>query len=212
MNSIPRATTMTSGTLSEREELVPARPGQVLMVLALAAMLVGGSGCSGEHPGQAVSASVARCTEASCQPRIQIGVGSVVMGLARAVVAVADVELEPEAQAALRAIRAAGVSIYQLERAAKAGYQANLLPDLDQTMNQRGFDRVVTVLDRHETVALYVSRPGRSSTDLGVCVLVLDGRELVVISGRADPQPLIELALASGAPRITSSRRPAFEL
>jgi hypothetical protein len=134
------------------------------------------------------------------------------MGLARAVVAVADVELEPEAQAALRAIRAAGVSIYQLERAAKAGYQANLLPDLDQTMNQRGFDRVVTVLDRHETVALYVSRPGRSSTDLGVCVLVLDGRELVVISGRADPQPLIELALASGAPRITSSRRPAFEL
>jgi hypothetical protein len=138
--------------------------------------------------------------------QFEFGIGRLPVLLAKA--GLSFVELEPEARAALGAFQSADVGIYRRTSAGSsgsdpdsgpAGSTAGLLANVGRAMDERGWDPVVQVRDGRDTVAVFVARDGGSSRSLRTCVLVLDGDDLVIVSARANPEPLIQLALQHGA-------------
>jgi len=129
---------------------------------------------------------------AEWEEEIEIGVGPLTLNLARA--GLAFVNLEPEARSALHAVRSAEVGVYKLRSGHQQLNLAAMLSAADKTMAGRGWDRVVGVMDRRELVAIYVPVQVRSTRNVRVCLLTVDGQELVVASARSNLEPLMALA------------------
>lgn len=172
----------------------PTRRGTALtFALLLGLVAAGGGGCSGGlSEARAVQDAVVDRLPGEWQTRIQVSVGPALFGLARAGVALADVQ--PEARMALRSVRGCKVSIHRFvgDRADRPA----LLAGADQAMSERGWERVVGVLDRDELMAVYAPAGELTTRRLPLCVLVFDGRELVVVSALGNAEPLAELAFA----------------
>lgn len=123
--------------------------------------------------------------------KIAFGVGWPALGLARLVTAVADVEAD--ARLALRSVRRADVSVLELERELNRAQRLTLLESVDRSLERKGWERIVGVLEEDETVGVYLSTKSTTADDLRLAVLVLSGRELVSVAVRCDVEPLIEL-------------------
>jgi hypothetical protein len=104
------------------------------------------------------------------------------------------IPMEPEARAALMAVRGAEVGVYQLEAGSRNWEHRTMLARADKEMVARGWDRAVTVSKANELVAVYLSSGWFSKQNLKCCVLVLQDRELVVVSARANLGPVLALA------------------
>jgi len=70
-----------------------------------------------------------------------------------------------------------------------------MLAGADSTMTARGWERVVGVMNSHNLVAVYVPERNISAHRLKCCVLVLDGKEMVLVSVQGNPEPLLTYAL-----------------
>jgi hypothetical protein len=64
----------------------------------------------------------------------------------------------------------------------------------DKCMRQRGWERIVGVAQGRQFVAVYMPRNLRTAKRMECCVAVLNERDLVVASARANLEPLLELA------------------
>jgi hypothetical protein len=104
------------------------------------------------------------------------------------------VKLAPEPRAALDALHGGEVGIYSLEEEPEVVDGCAFLARADQAMSARGWERVVGVSKERELVAVYSPRRGVSSCDLRCCVVVFQGRDLVVVSARGNLEPLLEIA------------------
>ena len=136
--------------------------------------------------------SVMKAANAEREERIEIGVGALTLHLARA--GLAFVDLDPDARTALHAVRSAEVGVYKLRNKRHPPNPAAMLSAADETMAGRGWDRVVGVLNRHELVAIYVPGNVRSTRNLKVCLVTVNGREMIVASARSNLEPIMELA------------------
>jgi len=105
------------------------------------------------------------------------------------------VRLDPAAYAALQSIHGAGVGIYQLPAGTPPQNRAAMLMTADSAMTARGWERVVGVIDGRELVAVYMPK-AVSVHRLKCCVLVFDGKQMVLVSAQGNPEPLLEYALA----------------
>ncbi|MFO1513363.1 MAG: hypothetical protein U1F83_10695, partial [Verrucomicrobiota bacterium] len=56
----------------------------------------------------------------------------------------------------------------------------------------RGWERVVGVLDGEDLVGVYVPGKAISAEQLRCCIVVFDGRQMVLVSARANVEPLLE--------------------
>ena len=63
-------------------------------------------------------------------------------------------------------------------------------------MRKRGWDRVVAVLERDTAVAVYAHPETGSGGNVKISVLVLDGKQMVAVSGHARLEPALELAMS----------------
>jgi len=124
---------------------------------------------------------------------IELGVGPLTFGLARG--GARFVELPDEARIVLRSMRGADVGIYRYFGVERPKAGAELLPSVNQKMVERGWERLVAVMDGRETVAVYVPADLDARDQLRLCVLVVDESEMVIVSARGNPEPLIRLAL-----------------
>jgi hypothetical protein len=124
---------------------------------------------------------------------IEIGVGAVSLSLVRSIVACSDVD--PQARQILAAARSAEVGVYELCADASSRAPAELIAATTAAMNARGWDRVVAVIDEHDTVAVFVPREIEPDEPLKMSVVVFDGTELVVASVRADLERIVTVAL-----------------
>ncbi|HTQ49430.1 MAG TPA: hypothetical protein VMJ12_01875 [Candidatus Acidoferrales bacterium] len=115
--------------------------------------------------------------------------GAVRLGLSRA-------RLDPGARAALQSVRAAEVGVYQLASGTPPPDRAAMLTAADSAMTTRGWERAVGVMDGHNLVAVYVPGKNISVHRLKCCVLVFDGKEMVLVSVQGNPEPLLKYALA----------------
>ena len=136
--------------------------------------------------------SVMKTVSAKQEKQIEIGIGPLTLNLARA--GLSFVDLEPEVRKALHVVRSAEVGVYKLRNERQRLNHAALLSAADKTMTDRGWDRVVGVINRRELVAIYVPRQAGSTRNMKVCLVVLNEQELVVASARSDLEPLMELA------------------
>lgn len=163
--------------------------------LALAAGLVAlaGTGCFRVSSDLgALRDSAMHSAAAKWDQQIEVGVGPVTLAMAR--VGLKFVDLEPDARTALHAVRGAEVGVYRRHGKRAALPRAAILSAADAAMNERGWDRVVGVLDGRDLVAVYVPQNSRATRSIKVCLLVLNPEEMVVASARSNLEPLMELA------------------
>jgi len=136
--------------------------------------------------------SVTKAAQAKREQRIEIGVGPITLNLARA--GLAFVDLEPEARTALQVVRSAEVGVYKLRGGHSQRSHAAMLSAADKAMAERGWDRVVGVMNPREMVAIYLPAKAHSPRNVKVCLVVMNGKELVVASARSNLEALMEMA------------------
>jgi hypothetical protein len=122
--------------------------------------------------------------------QIGLNIGRFTFGAVRA--GLSFVTLDPEARAAVQAVRGAEVGIYELvsERSHPDG--AAMLAVADKVLNDRGWERVVGVLDGEELVSVYLPAKTISARRVKCCVVVFDGQRMVMVRATANLEPLLE--------------------
>ena len=163
------------------------------IALAVALVSIGLTGCfKVSSDVGALRDSIMKAAPAEWEEQIEIGVGPLTLNLARA--GLAFVDLEPEARTAFQAVRSAEVGVYNLRSERQPLDHAAMLSAADKTMADRGWDRVVGVMNRRELVAVYVPGQVRSTRNVKFCLVAVNGQELVVASARSNLEPLMEMA------------------
>lgn len=143
--------------------------------------------------------------EFSCQ--FQAGAGPVLLGGARLGLRFLP-DLPPPARRALSALRGARVSVDRSEGRLAAANLPGMLRAADHTMEERGWDRLAGVIEGDTLVAVYVERNVRRGTTVQTRVAVIESDQLVVVSAKADLEPLVELALEQMKSEL-ATHRPA---
>ena len=131
--------------------------------------------------------------------KIALNVGGLTMGVARRGLSL--VHLDERARAALQTVRGVEVGIYELSAAEEAPDRDAMLVAADAAMRARGWERVVGVMAENELVAVYVPEKDTTIQRLNCCVMVFDGRQMVLASARTNPQPLVQCLLNQPALR-----------
>lgn len=163
--------------------------GAVILLLAgLGWMVVG---CLRETEAHALRRVLLSQMGGDWQQQVHVRIGPILCTCVR--VAAGFLDLEPEVHQALSAIRGAEVAVYRPHARPDLARRSDALRHADEVMRQQDWDRVVAVIDGHDLVAVYAPSRMDSPRDAGCCVLVLDPEVLVVVSARADLQPLLEL-------------------
>lgn len=137
--------------------------------------------------------------------KFELGVGRLPVWLAQG--GLSFVPLEPEARAAISALRSADVAIYRKRPGSPDPDRTTLMANVQTAMEKDGWEPVVLVRDGRETVAIFVpTRPASADSAVRATLLVLDGSELVMASVRADLAPVIEAVLASDRLQMLAHR------
>jgi hypothetical protein len=121
--------------------------------------------------------------------KIEVNLGSLPFALGR--LAMPHLDVPEDARLAFSALRGVDVSVHELDSAAPD--RAKVLADSDARMSKRGWDRIVCVFDNGAAVAIYAQ--GKPGSELKISALVLHERNMVVVSGRARLEPILELAM-----------------
>jgi len=127
------------------------------------------------------------------QQKIALNANSLTLSAVRA--GLSCVRLDPVARAAVQSIRSAGVGVYQLASGTLAPDRAAMLAAADAAMNARGWERVIGVMDGHDLVAVYLPGKNISVRRLKCCVMVFDGKEMVLVAAQSNLEPLLKYAL-----------------
>ncbi len=104
------------------------------------------------------------------------------------------VPMPAAARAVVKSVRTASVGVYELPAATPAPDRATLLAAADSAMTVRGWERVVVVMDGEDLVTVYLPKEV-SVHRLKCCVMVFDGKEMVLVSAQINPEPLLKYAL-----------------
>jgi hypothetical protein len=137
--------------------------------------------------------SLFQSTAANWDKTIEIRAGTLCSALAK--VGLNWVDLPEEARAAIRSVRGVEVGVYTRPSASNYAERSLLLTEVDASMTKQGWDRVVGVLNQDALVGIYTPKTTSSSKAVHLCLFVLDKRQLVLVSARGNPQPLVEMAL-----------------
>ena len=142
---------------------------------------------------RAVRNALIKSSGVEWRQQIALNAGWLTLGAVRA--GLSRIRLDPAARAALQSVHAAGVGVYQLPTGTPPPNRAAMLASADSAMTARGWERVVGVIDGRDLVAVYLPKK-LSVHRLKCCVLVFDGKEMVLVSAQGNPEPLVAYALA----------------
>ena len=87
------------------------------------------------------------------------------------------------------------MGVYQLASGTRSPDHATMLAAADSAMSARGWERVVGVMDGHDLVAVYLPKENSSARRVKCCVMVFDGKEMVLVSAQGNLEPLLQYAL-----------------
>lgn len=135
---------------------------------------------------------VMNATNSDWHTKVQMDVGGVTLGAIRAALTFVHHKDIDDAGLALSAVRSASVGVYERQRVDDGTSFAKLSGHTDELMRKRGWTRLVGVSSGKENVLVYTSDRG-SDDRLDLCLAVIDGKELVVVSTRVDPEALVQL-------------------
>jgi hypothetical protein len=130
---------------------------------------------------------VMAATDTEWHTKIQLSVGRISLWFVRQGLAFVP---KPEVQAAreaLRAIRSVSVGVYRPAQSDPTWSRDRLFQETDRTMRARGWTRLVGVADHRENVLIYAPDDAEAGQ---ICLAVVTGRELVVVSAAINPEAL----------------------
>lgn len=180
-------------TASMKEPWPSNKRGQCLVAAMVALILGATSGCMQVgSDAQALRDGALSSLRAGCDQQFELGVGFVTLGAARMALQAAD--LDPEVRLVLDAVRGLEVGIYRCAAKDPALRSATLMQNADAAMQPRGWERMITVLQKRELVLVYVPTNMSSSKDVKVCLLTHKEGDLVLVSARSNLEPLLSLA------------------
>lgn len=141
---------------------------------------------------------VMAATDVDWEPKVQMSVGSLTLGAVRHGLGFVDGNGDiDKARDALRAVKHASVGVY--ERAGGRGKvtmnRQEFFADTDRAMQNRGWTRMVGVIDGKESVLIYVQEQENDDKPIDLCVAVVSDKELVVASTTIDARALSELVV-----------------
>jgi hypothetical protein len=125
--------------------------------------------------------------------KVQLNVGPVTIGAANLGLRfVKDRNIE-DARFALSAVSHASVGVYERTSAFGSWSRGKLLATTDLAMGQRGWTRLVGVVDEKETVIIYAPQDLTTGKSLEVCLAVINDKQLVVAATKVNASALEEL-------------------
>jgi hypothetical protein len=155
---------------------------------------------------QALRGAVMESVPGRWHKHFAINVGGVTLALAR--FGASFTHLPPDAKAALQFLDHGEVGIYEMEEKMSSPDYALILKTADKSMQRRGWERIVGVVEPGQFVAVYapINHWGK---DTSCCVAVLDDRNLVIVSARGDTDQMLEFAQRHFRTKdLMSSRKP----
>lgn len=163
----------------------------LLPVVTLGVIALGVASCfQPSSDTRALRNGLMKASDVEWRQNIGLNLGSVTLGVVRAGLSFAP--FDSEARAAVQAVRGVEVGIYELAPGIKPPDCATMLAVADTVLNARGWERVVGVLDGEDLVGVYVPGKVILARQVKCCVLVFDGRQMVLASGRANVEPLLQ--------------------
>jgi hypothetical protein len=134
---------------------------------------------------------VMAATAAPWDTKIQLSIGRISLWAVRLGVSFVKHPGIEEARAALQAVRSVSVGVYRPARKDPLWSREKLFLDTDRTMRDRGWVRLVGVADKAKSVLVYL--PADCADVRTICLAVVSGRKLVVVSAKIDPDALVDL-------------------
>ena len=175
-----------------------------VLLFSLAAILLAGSGCFRvSSDTRALRDAALESTDAD--EKIEIGVGFFTLGAAR--MGTRFLDLPPEARTILASVKSAECSVYDVQ--STKGNPVKVLARADKSMDERGYDRVVGIVNRDELIAVYVPRSTAFNNSAGVSILVLNKEQLICVKARGDVEALIELGYQQMQRKLPARSRVA---
>lgn len=136
---------------------------------------------------------VMTATGSDWHTKVQMNLGWGTLGTVRTILRFVEHENIDDARLAMNAVRSASVGVYERNDSDDEADRTRLLMRTDRMMERRGWSRMVGVVDGQATVLVYSSDASMSGDKIDLCVAVVDGRELVVVSTRVDAGVLAKL-------------------
>jgi hypothetical protein len=134
--------------------------------------------------------------------QIEIGVGRLPVLLGQT--ALGFLDLDPRVRAGLEAFRCADVGVYKRRPEMLQADEGVILTRVYKAMHRRGWAPLVTIREDDEAVAVFLPENPGAPSRLRICVLVLNAEDMVLVSGQANLEPLIQLAISEIPPEIWS--------
>jgi hypothetical protein len=135
---------------------------------------------------------VMAATHSDWHTKAQVSVGWMTIGAVRQGLRFVPHEHMDEARDALAAVHHASVGVYERSDRDRADASGQLISRTDETMQRRGWTRLVGVVDGGDTVMIY-STDRKSGDRLDLCIAVVNDRELVVVSTAVDTEAVDRL-------------------
>ncbi len=127
-----------------------------------------------------------------CSGRMEVRAPSLLLGLGRVVTSFVD--LPDEARMATQAVRGGDVGVYKLQQKLSGAERRQMVELASKALASHEWERVVTVLDGDDTVMIFTPAGDNSPRNFSAFVIVISGHDLVLVQGRADLEPVFELA------------------
>lgn len=141
---------------------------------------------------------VMAATDANWCTKVQFSVPNIVLGAVRtgmSLVHTSHAKEFEDAKIALKAVSGVSVGVYKLDEPRQAEWsREQLFVETDKAMQKRGWTRMVGVVDRRDTVLVYVPQDLDADEPVDICVAVVNGSELVVCSTTVDFDQIVKLA------------------
>jgi hypothetical protein len=135
---------------------------------------------------------VMTATGSDWHTKVQMDVGSVTLGTIRTALRFVHHKDMDDARLALSAVRSASVGVYERSDSNRDVSTEKLFGRTDKLMRARGWTRLVGVAQGKQSVLVYTSDRDHGDR-MDLCLAVVDGKELVVVSTRVDAAELMKL-------------------
>jgi hypothetical protein len=146
-----------------------------------------------ERDAAALRTHVMAATDAGWGTKVQMSAGRLALGAVRMGLGFVHNQDVADARLALAAVRHASVGVYERTSSTAQWSREQLFADTDKAMQKRGWTRIVGVADKKETVLIYVPQDIDPDKPVEICLAVVSGKKLVVVSTSVDASILAEL-------------------
>jgi hypothetical protein len=169
--------------------------GFLLMITPVVVVGVGVASMLGLSSDAAVlRREVMAATDTEWHTKVQVSAGWLTLAAVRAGLCFVDHEHMDDARDAVASVRKVSVGVYERVGRAEKWSRAQLLAKTDERMRKRGWTRLVGVTEEGQAVLVYSSDAEKDGDRLDLCVAIVDGRDMVIVSAKVDTDGLMRLA------------------